>query len=349
MGSTAAVDLRRVLLCQPRWLGDVLLCTPAVHALRRALPDARIDFLTERAGAAALAGNRDLSGILVVPAGALARARLLGQLRGAGYDAVVDFRSTGSTAAAVAATGAPLRVGTRGRGIRNAAYTHLLPRDRRPVYMARQKLRMLVPLGIDVADVPVTLRIAIGAAERQRAREVLAAVPPVRSAVAAVAAAAAGAPVAAITGASRTAAKRWGAVHWARIADRLAADGVRIILTHGPGEVVQAREIAALMRRPALVDYGTVTVRELAAVFAQCAVWAGNDGGAKHIAVAAGVPTVAVTAPGVAAVWNDPADPLQQYVEAERAPCTVCAAGSCLGRVSEAAVLDAIRRALGAA
>jgi ADP-heptose:LPS heptosyltransferase len=343
MGSAAAGGLRRVLLCQPRWLGDVLLCTPAVHALRRALPDAHIDFLTESAGAAALAGNRELSGILVAPAGVLARTRFLGQLRGAGYDAVVDFRSTGSTAAAVAATGAPLRVGTRGRGIRNAAYTHLLPRDRRPVYMARQKLRMLVPLGVDVAGVPVTLRIAIGAAERQRAREVLAAVPPVRVAGGVTA------PVAAITGTSRSAAKGWGAVHWARIADRLADEGVRIILTHGPGEVVQAREIAALMRRPALVDYGTVTVRELAAVLARCAVWAGNDGGAKHIAVAAGVPTVAVSAPGVAAVWNDPADPLQQYVEAEYAPCAVCATGSCLGRVSEAAVLAAIRRALGVA
>jgi hypothetical protein len=41
----------RLLLLQPRWLGDVLLCTPAIREARRAFPRARIDFFTEPAGA----------------------------------------------------------------------------------------------------------------------------------------------------------------------------------------------------------------------------------------------------------------------------------------------------------
>jgi ADP-heptose:LPS heptosyltransferase len=41
----------RLLLLQPRWLGDVLLCTPAIREARRAFPRVRIDFSTELAGA----------------------------------------------------------------------------------------------------------------------------------------------------------------------------------------------------------------------------------------------------------------------------------------------------------
>jgi ADP-heptose:LPS heptosyltransferase len=41
----------RLLLLQPRWLGDVLLCTPAIREARRTFPRVRIDFFTELAGA----------------------------------------------------------------------------------------------------------------------------------------------------------------------------------------------------------------------------------------------------------------------------------------------------------
>jgi ADP-heptose:LPS heptosyltransferase len=57
--------IRRVLLVQLRGLGEVVLCTPAVRQLRRALPAARLDFLADRPGAEALAGSPWLDGVLV--------------------------------------------------------------------------------------------------------------------------------------------------------------------------------------------------------------------------------------------------------------------------------------------
>jgi ADP-heptose:LPS heptosyltransferase len=316
---------RRVLLCQPRWLGDVLLCTPALHALRRALPDAQIDFLTEPAGAAALQDNPDVSEIVLLPEPASARLALMRRMRRAGYDAVIDFRSTGSTAAVTAATGAPMRIGTRGRGLRNLAYTRLLQRETRPVYMARQKLDMLSPLGLDTGG-DLSLRIAIHDEQRARAAEVLAAAGVTR-----------GETLVAVSGASRLANKRWGAPHWARVADHLAGRGCRIILTHGPGEREQATAIARLMRHDAITDYGSTTIRDLAALYEACALWLGNDGGPKHIAAAAGVPTVSVVRAGNGAVWNDVDDPRQRFVGAAGA-CSVCD-GPCVGDADAATVI----------
>jgi ADP-heptose:LPS heptosyltransferase len=318
----------RVLLCQPRWLGDVLLCTPAAHALRHALPAARIDFLTEPAGAAVLAGNDDLDGIRVLPRSIPGRVRMMAELRRAGYDAVVDFRSTGTTAAMAFASNAPLRIGTRGRGVRNRAYNHVLPREWGPVYIVLQKVRMLAPLGVDSDRADRRLRIAIGDADRRRATAILEDTGIGRGNV-----------VIAVSGASRIPQKRWGASHWARIADVLADAGARIILTHGPGEAGQVAEIARLMRSRPVSEYGTTTVRELAALFQRCALWVGNDGGPKHIAAAAGTPTLAVVRPGGGAVWNDTDDPLQDFVEAAPRACASCAA-QCLGHVDEAQVLD---------
>lgn len=296
---------RSLLLVQPRWMGDVLLCTPAIHAARRALPDARIEFLTERAGAAVLADNPDLDGIVV--AGERGTVPLLGSLRRSGYDAVVDFRSTGSTALFSAATGARVRVGLRGRGFRNLAYTHLLPKERRAVYMARQKLDMLGVLGIETRDADLRLRITVDEPARRRAAAVWRECGFGDD------------PVVAISAVSRIPYKQWGTDNWAAVGDAVAALGARVLLTSGPAERDAAAATAARMTAVAAWDYGDTTLRELAALYARCALWIGNDGGPKHIAAAAGAPTITVFRFPIGAVWTDDSDGRHDALEPDGA------------------------------
>jgi heptosyltransferase III len=303
------VRLESLLLIQPRWMGDVLLCTPAIRAARQALPHARIDFLTEAAGAAVLGGNAELDGLLLTPP-AESRLRTIQQVRRSRYDAVVDFRSTGSTALATLASGARVRVGLHGRGLRNHAYTDLLPKDKGPVYMARQKLAMLEPLGIDVASADTGLSIAIGEHERQRAAEIWTACGFHDDS-----------NVVAVSAVSRVAAKQWGSRRWAAVADHLADLGAEVLLTSGPGERGDAAATAALMRSAAVWNYGTTTLRELAALYQRCRFWIGNDGGPKHIAAAAGIPTITVFRDAIGAVWtaDEPRD-RHLFFEPKRQP-----------------------------
>ena len=56
----------RVLLIRLRLIGDVVLSTPVIRALRRAFPDATLTYLVERDAAAVVAGHPDLDRIVVV-------------------------------------------------------------------------------------------------------------------------------------------------------------------------------------------------------------------------------------------------------------------------------------------
>ena len=57
----------RVLVVTTRRLGDVLLTTPLVRALRRGLPGARVDILVFRGTEGILAGNPDIDRIIAIP------------------------------------------------------------------------------------------------------------------------------------------------------------------------------------------------------------------------------------------------------------------------------------------
>jgi heptosyltransferase-3 len=305
-------SVHRLLLIQLWHLGDVLLATPALRSARRFFPEARIDFLTGPAGTDALSDNPHLDRVITWRPGAAAHLQQLARLRGGRYDAVLDFHSQPRTAQFTWATDAPLRIGVRGRGPRNRAYTDLVPRERGPVYMALQKLRLLGPLGVQPeSDVDLSLEIAIGPTQRAWAEALLE-----RTGLS-------GAPLAAVSPVSRRAYKQWGADRWAAVADALTRRGLRILITHGPGERDQAEAVTRGMQAPGVCADEATSVRQLAALYERCVLWLGNDGGAKHVAVAAGVPTVTVSRWGLGPVWTD-MRPGSGHTAIERAPPQGC-------------------------
>ena len=275
---------QRILLIQLHHLGDVLLTTPAIRAARRAFPAAKIDYASNTLGASALAGNPHLDDILAQP-----RLRDIFRAR---YDVVVDMHSVPRSARIVAASRARTRIGLRGRGPRNLAYTQLLPRELEAVYMARQKLALLAPLGIDVDAADLSLEITLSEADRSFAARQFDALGL-------------SAPVVALSPVARHAFKQWGTENWAHVADELARQGAQILVTHGPGEAEQARAVAAAMRHPPVVNHGATTIHELGALYERCTLWLGNDGGPKHVAAAVKTPTLAVFRRRLGAVWSD--------------------------------------------
>lgn len=279
-------------MMQLHHLGDVVLATPAIRAARRAFPDARIDFLTSPLGAQAIATNPHLDQVLVRPTRrALFRS---------GYDTVIDMHSVPRTALYTFVTRATIRVGIRGRGPRNLAYTDLIERETEAIYMARQKMNLLRALGISPDFSDVALEIPVSDRDRNRAIEILSGLKP---------------PVVAISPVAKHAFKQWGAENWAAVADRLADAGASILITSGPGEEEQARAVAEHMKHPALWQYERVSLRGLVAMYQQCVLWVGNDGGPKHLAVAAGTPTVTIFRKNLGRVWSDELDPDQVIID----------------------------------
>jgi hypothetical protein len=63
--------------------------------------------------------------------------------------------------------------------------------------------------------------------------------------------------------------------------------------------------VKRMHERPALWDYGQTTIQELGALYECCHLWIGNDGGPKHVATAAGCPTIVIIDSGSARVWTE--------------------------------------------
>ena len=105
-------NVKRVLVVRLRSIGDTVLATPSLFALKRFLPHASIDILVEDWVAPVLEKHPHVDNILTISKGSTAsRARMVRQLRANRYDVVYNLHG-GTTATFLSrATGAKHRVG----------------------------------------------------------------------------------------------------------------------------------------------------------------------------------------------------------------------------------------------
>ncbi len=121
-------DLKRILIIQTAFLGDVVLATPLVEALHRHYPQAEIDFVLKKGNESLLKGHPHLRQVLVFDK---ARGKiknllqLLGKIRGNRYELVINLHRFASSGIMSAFSGAPDRRGFDKNPL-SVFYTHSL-------------------------------------------------------------------------------------------------------------------------------------------------------------------------------------------------------------------------------
>lgn len=287
-----AVDLRavrRVLLVRVNdRLGNLLLVTPALAAVRRAVPDARIDLLCGSRYADLLAGSPDLDRVFSVPMQRnrmplLALARLARQVRRQRYDLVIDCARGSSFLGALctALSGGRLRV-AHADARYGAAFNVHVPKRTEFEHKVELLLDLLDGLGIP----PVTRELTLTLSDDDRARA--------SASWRALGLPDAG-PVVGVHVGGRGH-KRWSLESFLSVVARLTAEQrLPVLLFAGPEE--RSRLAEARDRIPAgVVTAPALGVRAFAAVVARCALFVSGDTGPMHLAAAVGVPTVAILA-----------------------------------------------------
>src|SRR5918993_400445 len=157
--------VRRVLVVRLRSIGDTVLATPALHALRRFLPGARIDVLLEDWVAPLLEGSGDVDRVLTVRRKSQSsRLRVARQLRAEGYDVAYNLHGGSTAALLVRASGATHRVGYADYSYA-ALHNHAAPPSaelwgRAKTHSAEQQLALLGWTGVPVTDRPAS-RLAV--------------------------------------------------------------------------------------------------------------------------------------------------------------------------------------------
>jgi heptosyltransferase-3 len=155
--------------------------------------------------------------------------------------------------------------------------------------------------------------------------------------------------------------KQWTRDGWRALAEALAARGLTIVATGGPGaaekayldEIWNSSGIAAVRRFD-----GSLTWPALAGVLARARIYVGPDTSVTHLAAASGCPTVALFGPtdprlwgpwpsqGLSEPWHDAADMQRRgnvWLVQNPFPCTPCQLEGCERRLdSYSACLDAL-------
>jgi ADP-heptose:LPS heptosyltransferase len=292
----------RILAIRLRRLGDLLLVTPTLRAIRSAYPAARIEVLVQAGFHQVLVGNPHIDDVLVLERGFAAWRRLLITCRRRNYDAVLDLQSSSRSAPFVLASCARLRVGWQKQTGRDWVYNRLVSGWNNPIYVARNTLRMAAVIGVPPPR-DLHLELPVSAAERANAAHLFAkaGIDSARLIIG-------------LSVVATAAYKAWPLEHYAVLADRLIeTHGAQVVLTNGPGQLDQVRAVVKRMhQRPALWNYGQTTIQGLGALYERCHLWIGNDGGPKHIATASGCPTIVIIDSGSAPVWTESGEDTDQ-------------------------------------
>jgi lipopolysaccharide heptosyltransferase II len=344
----ALARAERVLVTRLRFLGDLVLTTPLLAALRRLRPDAHLAFLAESRYLDILRGHPGIDAFheLRRDAGtSMERAReswrLARELRRQRFDLVIDLFANPRSAWLARVTGAPVRVG-RGNGWRRRLYTHeprRTPEDRDAVAYHLASLRAL-----GVPDPPRSApALPLGGEERRRAARLLASLVPEPEA-----------PLVGIHPGASWPGKRWTVEGFAAVARHLARERRAFLLvTHGPGEEETARAVlAAAGGRGALL--GGAGWRELAAALSLCDLLLSNDAGPMHVSAAVGTTTVGIFGPSDPAMWFPyPSAEGHRAVDHRLAcrPCSgkPCGARVCMAELAPATVIETLEEAWNAA
>ena len=309
--------VRRILVLRPRALGDVVLVTPALRALRAGFPTAAIEVAVDAGLASVLRHNPHVDRLwLLPPRGRGPRAwwPIYAGIARAGFDLAVDFHGSPRTAFLAAWSRAPHRFGYALRG-RGRFYNHRVPRDadrngiRRPMYAARINLEMVARCGVTGPELEDTTLVLPPEPDAEARMEAL------------FASVAAARPRIGLVPAGTWPAKTWPEASWARVADVLADAGATIVLLWGPGERAVVERVRASMLRPAVILPAT-DLAELAAVVARLDLLIAHDSGVRHVAVARATPTLGLFGPTDPRNWNPPHGP-HHGVRVEL-PCVGC-------------------------
>jgi heptosyltransferase-2 len=144
--------------------------------------------------------------------------------------------------------------------------------------------------------------------------------------------------------------KRWPIAQWVDLARGLAAAGVPMTLVGDRFDRREAEAICAAV--PGVGDLiGRTSLSELLDLIASSDVLVTHDSGPMHLAMLARTPVVALFGPTAASVFIDPTAPVRVLTAASTLPCAPCydgrsyapcAANLCLSRVAVTSVMDAI-------
>jgi ADP-heptose:LPS heptosyltransferase len=307
--------VERVLVVRADNMGDVVLASPAIRALRRAAPQAAVDVLVSPVGAQVapmIPGVRDVltvsatwqqAGTPPRPADELAaeERELVARLRAGSYDAMVVFTSHSQSPWPAAHVGMLAGIGLRAvhsAEFGGAVATHWVTPPPTGVHQVDRCLHLLAGLGVPHAGVELELSV-----------------PPLARPLPS--------PLAVLAPGGSCPSKRYPAARFAEVARLLADAGLAVRVTGAPKESPLVDEVVTGAAHPGVEPLGDVGVPQLAATIAAADLVVCNNSASLHLADATRTPVVCTYA-GTEGRTEMPPRTAPARLLGRRVPCAPC-------------------------
>ncbi len=280
---TSSYSKRYLVVCTLR-IGDVLLTTPVVRAIRLADPAARIDVMVLRGMEGVLEGNPDIDQIKVVPH----RAGMFERLK----EALTLWRRYDVALTTVSSDRARWYCFVAGRtsvGLYNAHSAWLSTRLLGKRLLFDDIHTHTVTMGLKVLDllnipkhyrvIPPTAGGSIPTLLEQGSYAVLHPFP-------------------------KFSYKMWPRENWITLTHELHRQGFRVALTGGP-DAEEMQYVAQIAQAGNAINLcGTLTLAQTADLISRAVLFVGPDTGITHIAASTGTPTIALFGPSNPVKWG---------------------------------------------
>lgn len=283
----------RIALIRLRSLGDTVLMTPALEALRR--DGHQVGVVLERPFDGILRAHPAVERLFVLSGRKswLSRLRAVGEIRSFRPELAIDLHGGPTSALMTRLSGAEQRVGFAASRHRRF-YNRLVPNPRelwgKPrLHTVEHQLAPLLHLGFPVAAEP-RLSLPVDASALEAMRDLLAAQGVEEGFIL-------------IHPAAAFDTKRWPVERFGALARLLLDKGLPAIATAGPGEETLLEEFRRLTDGRLRV-IPPVPLGSFAALASLCGLYVGNDTGATHVAAAVGRPIVVIFGSSDANAWH---------------------------------------------
>lgn len=286
---------KRIVLIRPCCIGDVVMATGALSALRHAYPDAHITWAVGGWSRHAVEYHPAINAIMDTGMQALPDKsiggffRFVRQLRSGNFDIAISLVRSPLMSLAVLLSGIPTRVGIDSNG-RGFGYTHKHAIDpTQPIHEAQLYLNVVRELGIDVTgyqvNLPVQEKTSQSVHSKLKQNNIAQSYLVIN-------------PAGGNNPGMLMDSKRYPPISFAQIADTLAQENNwQVVILAGPDDSSLVDALKSYLETPSTSFIGTLTFPEIGALAQQSALYIGNDTGLTHLAAASGAKTAMLLGP----------------------------------------------------
>ena len=269
-------------------LGDLVLTTPFLHALRQAAPGAEITYLVDQKLREVVDHNPNIDQVWTIDkkgkddhlSALWAMSR---KISAAHFDILINLHPNERCSFIDAMASVPVKVGASHFLFRPFFHPYL--KLNRTLHAADMYLDVLTRLGVKPL-VHNGLEVFPGPEQQARAAEFWDQqdLKPKEKVVG-------------FNIGSAVVTKRWAPERFAQVADTLAQEGYRTVFFGGPMDETMVQEAISFMHSRPMVATGKFSLGALAAAMSRCSLIITNDSGPMHVAVSQHVPVVALYGP----------------------------------------------------